>query len=55
MSTDVNLSKDDREMILIAIAFWLDEIAQEDTNKEDFLHMIRLKEKFLKLVPWRDL
>lgn len=52
MSTDVRLSKDARQCILEAITYWIDNITQEETNKEDYLHMIRLQKRFLELCPW---
>lgn len=54
MSQDVSLSKDARQLILMAITYWIDNIAQENTDKEDFLHMIRLQERFKQLCPWID-
>jgi hypothetical protein len=52
MSTEVNLSKDDRQTILECLNYWIENIAQEDTNQEDFLRAVKLREKFKKLCPW---
>jgi hypothetical protein len=53
MSIDVNLSKDDREAILIALTFWVDNVAQEDTDRDTYLLMHKLQKEFRKLTPWR--
>lgn len=53
MSIDVNLSKDDREVILIALNFWIDNVRQEDTDKDTYLTMLKLQKEFRKLTPWR--
>jgi hypothetical protein len=52
MSTDVNLSKDDRQTILECLIYWIENIPQDETNKEDFLHAVKLRKKFKKLCPW---
>jgi hypothetical protein len=52
MSTSVVLSKDARQLILQSIYFWFDNVRQEDTNEEDFLHMLRLQKRFEDLCPW---
>jgi hypothetical protein len=53
MSTDVNLSKDDREAILTALNYWVDNISQEETDSDTFFTMLKLQKLFRKLTPWR--
>ncbi len=52
MSTDVNLSKDDREVILMILNYWIENIPQEETDKDTYLTAIKLRTEFLKLCPW---
>ncbi len=52
MSTAVVLSKDDRQCIYHAVLYWLDNIAQEDTDQDEYLNMIRMRDKFKLLCPW---
>jgi hypothetical protein len=53
MSIDVNLSKDDRETILVALNYWIDNITQEETDRDQYLNALKLQKEFRKLTPWR--
>lgn len=53
MSTDVNLSKDDRDRILDAIKYWLESHIQEESDDDMFRVMQKLEKKFILLTPWR--
>lgn len=55
MSTDVNLSKDDRDALLDAIQYWLQNNTQEEPDDPVFDHMRRLEKRFMLLTPWRQM
>jgi len=52
MSRDVSLSKDDRQRIYECLTYCIDNIAQEDTNKEEYLHTLKLQKQFRQMCPW---
>lgn len=52
MSIRVALSKDDRQTILECLQYWIDNVAQEETNEEDFLRAVKLRDEFLNMCPW---
>lgn len=54
MSTDVNLSKDDRDCILDAILYWLESHPEYESDNGIYRCMRRLEKKFILLTPWRD-
>ena len=46
MSMNVSLSKDDRQRIYECLTYWINNIAQEDTNEEEYLHTFKLQKEF---------
>lgn len=44
MSASYMLSKDQRALLVMVLTFWLENIAQEDTNQDDYVAIHSLRE-----------
>jgi len=46
----MNVSKEDRRCLLLAVTDWIDNVAQEDTDKDEYINMVRLQKR-LSTIP----